>query len=126
MGIVKFAISQKSLLIDQLVTIVDGARAEINRLQNEINRLERDRSTLGIPAIQSRIADLISRLEVLYSKINAGKIQIEPEAARIVGFENEAKTIEKQNDDERNRISNDKLKLVSTVNSIRELEGKIR
>lgn len=34
MGMVKYAISRKSLAIDQLITIIDGAKNEINRLQN--------------------------------------------------------------------------------------------
>ena len=126
LGSVKAAIQRKSLFVDQLVSIIDGAKAEITRLQAEIVRVQRDRDGLHIPDIERKIADLVSRLEVLYNQINALKTQIPPEEARILGYEKEIATYNKQNDDERNRISNDKLKLAQTISSIVEAENRLK
>jgi len=39
LGIVKYSLARKNLYIDQLTTIIGGARNEIARLQAEIARL---------------------------------------------------------------------------------------
>lgn len=109
-----------------MVSIIDGAKAEITRLQAEIVRVQRDRDGLFIPDIERKIADLVSKLEVLYNRISALKTQIPPEEARILGYEKEIATYNKQNDDERNRISNDKLKLAQTISSIVEAENRLK
>jgi len=126
LGTVKGAIQRKTLAADQLTSIINGARAEIARLQDEIARTQKERDALRIPDIEARIADLVSRLQVLYNQINTVKAQVPPEEARIVGFENEISTYNRQNDDERNRISNDKLKLTQTDNLIKDLENRLR
>jgi len=126
LGTVKGAIQRKVLAADELTSIINGAKAEIARLQDEIARAQRDRDALKIPDIEARIADLVARLQNLYAQINTVKSQIPPEQARIVGFENEISTLTRQNDDERNRISNDKLKLTQTDNLIRDLENRLK
>lgn len=126
LGSVKNAIQRKNLLADQLASIIDGAKAEIARLQGEIDRIQKDRDALGIPSLETKVNDLISRLQVLYNQINAVKAQIPPEDARVQGFLKEISTLEKQNDDERNRISNDKLKLAQTINLIKDLESRLQ
>jgi len=125
-GIVKNAIARKNLAADQLAAIINSARAEIARLQDEIKRTQTERDNLRIPDIESRIADLVAKLNVLYNQITTIKNQIPPEQARIVGFENEINTYNRQNDDERNRISNDKLKLTQTDNLIKDLENRLK
>jgi hypothetical protein len=79
LGSVKAAIQRKSLFVDQLVSIIGGAKAEITRLQSEIARTQGDRDALKIPAIEAKIAALVSKLEGLYGQINALKTQIPPE-----------------------------------------------
>jgi hypothetical protein len=43
LGTIKAAITRKNLAADQLATIIDGAKAEIARLQGEIARVQRER-----------------------------------------------------------------------------------
>lgn len=86
LGTVKAAIQRKTLLADQLQSIIDGARAEIKRLEDEIARIQSERDALGIPDIEARINDIVLRLQNLYNQINAVKAQIPPEEARIVGY----------------------------------------
>lgn len=126
LGSVKAAIQRKNLYADQLVSIIDGAKAEIARLQDEIARVQRDRDALGLPGLQTKVNDLVSKLQVLYNQINAVKAQIPPEEARVAGYEKQISTLSRQNDDERNRISNDKLKLTTTINLIKDLEAKLQ
>jgi predicted nucleic acid-binding Zn-ribbon protein len=126
LGSIKAAIQRKTLLADQLVSIIDGAKAEIARLQGEIARVQRDRDALGLPALQKSVNDFVNLLQPFYDKINAVKTQIPPEEARVAGFTKEIDTLSKQNDAERNRISNDQLKLATTVNLIRDLQQKLK
>ena len=126
LGSVKGAIARKNLAADELVAIIDGAKAEIARLKAEIVRTQGERDALKIPDIEARIADLVARLNNFYNQINAVKAQIPPEEARIAGYEKELATLNKQNDDERNRISNDKLKLTQTDNLIKDLQQRLR
>ena len=123
---VKDAIARKNLAADQLAAIIDGAKAEIARLQAEIDRIQKDRDYLGLPDLQSRVNDLVNKLKSLYDQINAIKAQIPPEEARVAGYEKEISTLNAQNADERNRLSNDRLKLVDTQNLIKDLENRLR
>lgn len=126
LGSVKNAIQRKNLYADQLASIIDGAKAEIARLQAEIARIQKDRDGLDLPGLQGKVNDLVVKLKNLYDQINATKAQIPPEEARVAGYEKEITTLNKQNADERNRISNDKLKLVDTDNLIKDLEARIQ
>ena len=126
LGSVKGAIARKNLAADELAAIIAGAKAEIARLQGEIARANAERVALRIPDIEARIADLVARLNNFYNQINAVRAQIPPEEARIAGYERELATLEKQNDDERNRISNDKLKLTQTDNLIKDLQQRLK
>lgn len=89
LGSVKGAIARKNLAADELVAIIDGAKAEIARLKAEIVRTQGERDALKIPDIEARIADLVARLNNFYNQINAVKAQIPPEEARIAGYEKE-------------------------------------
>jgi len=79
LGTVKAAIQRKTLLADQLQSIIDGAKAEIKRLEDEIARIQAERDALGIPDLEAKIADFINKLQNLYNQINAVKAQIPPE-----------------------------------------------
>jgi predicted nucleic acid-binding Zn-ribbon protein len=69
---------------------------------------------------------LVIQIQIFYDKINAIRTQIPPEEARIVGFTKEIDTLSRQNDAERNRISNDQLKLTTTINLIRDLQQRLK
>ena len=80
------SIARKNLAADELQAIIDGAKAEIARLQGEIARVQKARDDLRLPALLSKVNDLVAQLQVLFDKINAVKAQIPPEEARIAGF----------------------------------------
>lgn len=82
----KAAIQRKNLYADQLASIIDGAKAEIARLQDEIARVQKDRDALGIPDLQNKVNNLVNKLQILYNQINAVKAQIPPEEARVAGY----------------------------------------
>ncbi len=86
LGSVKNAIQRKNLYADQLASIIDGAKAEIARLQGEIARVQKDRDALDLPGLQNKVNDLVAKLKVLYDQINATKAQIPPEEARVAGY----------------------------------------
>lgn len=86
LGSVKAAIQRKNLYADQLASIIDGAKAEIARLQDEIARVQKDRDALGIPDLQNKVNNLVNKLQILYNQINAVKAQIPPEEARVAGY----------------------------------------
>ena len=86
LGTVKAAMARKNLAADELQAIIDGAKAEIARLQGEIARVQKARDDLRLPALLSKVNDLVAQLQVLFDKINAVKAQIPPEEARIAGF----------------------------------------
>jgi peptidoglycan hydrolase CwlO-like protein len=67
-------------------SIIDGAKAEIKRLQGEIARVQKARDALGLPDLVKRVNDLVGQLQNFYDKINTVKAQIPPEEARIVGY----------------------------------------
>lgn len=79
LGAVKDAIRRKTLIADQLVNVIDGAKAEIARLTDEIYRLQRERDGLRIPDLDGRVNDLSAQLNNLNSQINAVRTQIGPE-----------------------------------------------
>ncbi len=126
LGSVKNAIQRKTLVADQLQAVIEGAKAEIARLQDEINRTQKDRDALRLPDLDARVNDLSAKLTLLYSQINAVRDQIPPEEARIAGYEREVATLVKQNDGERNKITNDRLKLAQTDNLIKDLEARLQ
>jgi hypothetical protein len=78
LGTVKAAIQRKTLAADELQAIIDGAKAEIKRLQGEIDRVQKARDALGLPDLLKRVNDLVAQLQVFYDKINAVKAQIPP------------------------------------------------
>ena len=126
MATVKAAIARKNLAADELQAIIDGAKAEIARLQSEIARVQKARDDLALPHLLKRVNDLVAQLQTFYDKINAVKAQIPPEEARIAGYLQEISILEKQNNDNRNRISNDNLKLTQTNNLIKDLETRLQ
>jgi hypothetical protein len=86
LGTVKAAIARKNLAADELQAIIDGAKAEIARLQGEIARVQKARDALALPDLLKRVNDLVGQLQTFFDRINAVKAQIPPEEARITGF----------------------------------------
>lgn len=79
LGAVKDAVRRKTLVADQLASVIDGAKAEITRLTDEINRVQKDRDANQVPALDARVNDLSFKLSTLYNQINAVRTQIGPE-----------------------------------------------
>lgn len=79
LGAVKDAVRRKTLVADQLASVIDGAKAEITRLTEEIARVQRDRDAAQVPGLDARVNDLSAKLTTLYNQINAVRTQIGPE-----------------------------------------------
>ena len=62
----------------------------------------------------------------LYKQFNQVESQIAPNEARIAGFQHEIENLRKSNDAERNRISNDKLELITTEAEIKDLRNRLQ
>ncbi len=57
MGTIKAAIARKNLAADELQAIIDGAKAEIARLQSEIARVQKARDDLALPGLLKTVND---------------------------------------------------------------------
>ena len=75
--------------------------------------------------MRAQLRDFIAQLEPLYQQFNEVESQIAPNEARVAGFEKEIQILQKSNDDERNRINNDNLKLIETQGRIRDLQNQL-
>ena len=124
-GRIRAAIQKKQFAADQLRVIIDAARAEIARLESEITRLENQRASLWLDEMRDQLKDFIAQLEPLYKQFNEVESQIAPNEARVAGFEREIEILQKSNDEERNRINNDNLKLIETQARIRDLQNQL-
>ena len=69
--------------------IIDGALAEIARLEAEISRLEDERKALWLDELKEKLNNLIKELEQCYRDFNAVESQIAPNEARVAGYEKE-------------------------------------
>lgn len=125
LGRIRAAVQKKQFAADQLKIIIDGAKAEITRLQAEIDRLQNQRNDLWLDEMRAQLKDLVGQLEPLYKQYNEVQSQIAPNEARVAGFEKEISILQKANDDERNRLTNDRLKLTETEARIRDLQNQL-
>ena len=125
MSRIRVAIEKKELGINQLMTIIDAARAEIARLEAEIARLEQEKTDLWLDEFRDRLAELVAELEPLYKQFNEVESQIAPNEARIAGFQKEIQLLRESNTQDRNRISNDRLELSKTDALIRDLMNQL-
>jgi hypothetical protein len=57
LGTIKAAIARKNLAADELQAIIDGAKAEIARLQSEIARVQKARDDLALPGLLKTVND---------------------------------------------------------------------
>ena len=126
LGRIRTAIEKKQFLANQLQVIIDGALAEIARLEDEIDRLEDEKKALWLDELRSKLAKLVKELEACYQNFNAVESQIAPNEARVAGFQKEIAILTKKNDEERNRIANDKLKLTEVEALIANLENQLK
>lgn len=124
-GRIRTAIQKKQFAADQLRIIINAARAEIARLEAEIARLQGQRRNLWLDEMRNQLKDFIAQLEPLYRQFNEVESQIAPNEARVAGFEKEIQILQKSNDDERNRVNNDNLKLIETQGRIRDLQNQL-
>ena len=125
LGRIRAAIEKKQFSADQLKVIIDGALAEIARLEDEIKRLEDERKALWLDELKDKLAALTIELEKCYQDFNAVESQIAPNEARVAGYEKEIEILMKSSDEERNRIANDRLKLTEVEALIRDLRNKL-
>lgn len=126
LGRIRAAIEKKQFAADQLRIIIDAAEAEIARLNEEIARLEAERVDLWLDEYRDRLRELVAELEPLYKQFNEVESQIAPNEARVEGYKKEISILQKSNDDERNRIANDRLKLTETEARIRQLQNELQ
>ena len=86
MGRIRVAIEKKQFHANQLQVIIQGALAEIDRLEGEIDRLQDEKRSLWLDELHSRLAKLVAELEACYQEFNAIESQIAPNEARVAGF----------------------------------------
>ena len=120
-GRIRNAIQLKTFAAEQLKVIIDGARTEIARLQSEIAKLRQNITDLWLDELNDKLADAIQDLENAYNQFNFIESQIAPNEAKVAGYEREIEILINNADEERNRIANDRLKLVETEARIRDL-----
>ena len=125
LGRIRAAIQKKQFAADQLRIIIDGAKAEIARIDAEIARLQQERKDLWLDELKAKLADLVAQLEPLYKQFNEVESQIAPNEARVAGYEKEISILQNANNEERNRIANDRLKLTETEARIRDLQNQL-
>ena len=68
---------------------------------------------------------MAKELERCYQEFNAIESQIAPNEARVAGFEREIEILMKSSEEERNRMTNDRLKLTEVEALIRDLENQL-
>ena len=71
LGRIRAAVEKKQFAADQLKVIIDGANAEIARLEAEIARLNGEINSLWLDELRSNLADAVSKLQDLYNQFNA-------------------------------------------------------
>ena len=126
LGRIRCAIQKKQFAADQLKVIIDGARTEIDRLQSEINRLKQNIVDLWLDELLNKLNDQIALLETVYAQFNQVESQIAPNEAKVAGYEKELALLTKNADEERNRVTNDRLKLTEVQAKIRDLEAQLK
>lgn len=125
LGRIRTAIERKTFAADQLRVIIDGARTEIARLQSEIAKLRKNITDLWLDELNDKLSAAIKDLENAYNQFNFVEAQIAPNEAKVAGYEKEIEILTNNADQERNRIANDRLKLVETEAKIRDLESQL-
>jgi chromosome segregation ATPase len=101
LGTVKAAIARKNLAADELQAIIDGAKAEIARLQGEIARVQKARDALALPDLLKRVNDLVAQLQTFFDRINAlklkshqKKLELQDSLGKLISSLNKTKKIE--------------------------------
>lgn len=125
LGRIRSAIAKKQFSADQLVVIVNGAKAEITRLQASIDGLKQNITDLWLDELRDKLSDAIISLEDVYRQFNYVDFQIGPNEAKVAGYEKEIEILRKKAEEERNRITNDRLKLSATISTIQSLEAQL-
>lgn len=74
----------------------------------------------------NKLNDQIALLETVYAQFNQVESQIAPNEAKVAGYEKELALLTKNADEERNRVTNDRLKLTEVQAKIRDLEAQLK
>lgn len=80
---------------------------------------------MWIGEIQDQLRAAVAQLEDLYSRFNAVEREVAPREAEVAGIKKEVDLINAASDEERNRITNDKIKLTEAQALIRDLENRL-
>jgi len=124
-GRIQAAIAKKTYAATQLKVVIDGATAEITRLQGLIDAANRNIAGLGLDDAKVKLDTLVTQLQTVYDSYNRIQDQIPVLQAQVVGNTNEIDIINKNSDIERTKISNDKLKLIDVQTQIAALQAQL-
>lgn len=125
-GRVKAAIEIKAFAADQLKIVIDTAVVEIDRLRQQINQNNADIDRLGLDALNTRLNGLLGDLQVAYANYNKIQSQIPVLEAQVAGSTQEIDILNKNSDNERNSLNNNRIKLSDVVNEFNTLQAKLR
>ena len=106
--------------------MIDGAVAEIARLQAQIATIRTAITALKIDDLKNRLGGLVTQLEGVYVEYNKVEAQIPVLEAQVAGNDREIEILIKNSDAERNRIANDKLKLTEVLAEVASLQARLK
>ena len=125
LGRIRAAVELKTFAAEQLKWIIDGARTEIARLQSEIDRNIDGINKLNLTGLNDDLSKALVDLEHLYNRFNIVESEIIPNQAKLAGYNIEIDLLTKTADQERNRIGNNKLKIIDVEATIRDLQKRL-
>lgn len=85
-GRIQSAISLKAFTATQLSIVVEGAQAEIKRINNEIDRDRQSIAKLGLEELRNKLNTALIQLQDSYGKFNEVDTQIAPKQALIASL----------------------------------------
>lgn len=125
-GRIKAAIEKKNYAADQLKIVIDGANAEVIRLQGLINANNKDIDALGLADLNNKLNGLLTDLQTAYANYNKIDSQIPVLEAQVAGNTKEIDILTKSSETERNAVNNNRLKLSDIINQINTLQGQLK
>lgn len=125
LGRIQAAIAKKTFAANQLQVVIDGANAEITRLQAQIDDINKSVAGLGLDDLKNKLDGFLTQLQSAYVDYNRVQDQIPVLQAQVTGNSNEIDILNKNSDGERNRIANDKLKLTEVQAEIAALQTRL-
>lgn len=121
-SLLRSAANRKQAAANQLTTIVGVAKFEISRLTDDIEAVKKEKSDLRITEYQAKITDIINKLKVYYEEIKSTKAPLPAYEKQILELQQNIEDLSKQNDEIRNKMTEDRLKIVQADNLITDLQ----